>query len=132
MQKADSIMTYLATNPEKEPLKLITCGQEVYHVMVVIILALVYVHATFDPILLFLNKSTSCGHKFLIMLRVILHGALIVISMNFILLIEEFSEVIINMSALLIINEFDKIFGNFFMQRLRAYHREIIKQENFM
>ena len=100
--------------------------------MVVIILALIYVHATFDLVLLYYNKSTTCGHNFLIMLRVILHGALLIMSMNFILLIEEFSEVIINMSALLIINELDKIFGNFFMQRLRAYHKEIIKQENFM
>jgi hypothetical protein len=66
------------------------------------------------------------------MLRIILHGAILYVSVAFILLIEEFSEVIINMSALLIINELDNIFGNFLMQRLKTYHRDIIKQDNFM
>ena len=66
------------------------------------------------------------------MARITLHGALLYLSMAFILKIDALSDVIINMAALFIIDELDKYFGNFFMQRLTAFHHEVVKKDNFL
>ena len=66
------------------------------------------------------------------MLRLITYGALLFVSVSFATQIDKTLDVVINMSALLVINDLDKIFGNFFMHRLKVYHREILSSENFL
>jgi hypothetical protein len=122
---------FFILKPEKNAAYIFTCKIKRYHYMLVSVLYLIYLKERYEDVILFLHPKIPRRGKFVLSIQFIFQSILLLIQISFLVQIDDFTNVIVNLGALLIINEFQTFTGEYYLQKLRTFNRDLVDSDQF-